>query len=125
MILILFFLLDTAYVLAFSLIMLNTDAHNPCIKQKMTKEQFILNNRGINNGEDFPISFLEVKHLWIFLNFFSMFRNFMIKLLLMKFKWIMKEMILFNMIKKDGNIYIFFIFFYSKKKGYIYHWKKI
>lgn len=37
---------DTAYILAFSLIMLNTDAHSPHIKQKMTKEQFIKNNRG-------------------------------------------------------------------------------
>jgi ankyrin repeat protein len=40
---------DTAYVLAFSLIMLNTDAHNPAIlpEKKMTKEQFIRNNRGM------------------------------------------------------------------------------
>lgn len=34
---------DIAFVLSFSLIMLNTDAHNPAIlpKDKMTKEQFI------------------------------------------------------------------------------------
>src|SRR5687767_3102525 len=34
---------DVAFVLAFALIMLNTDAHNPAIadKDKMTKEQFV------------------------------------------------------------------------------------
>lgn len=37
---------DTAFILAFSLIMLNTDLHNPNIKNKMTKEQFLRNNRG-------------------------------------------------------------------------------
>eukprot|EP00744_Colponema_vietnamica_P018251 GILI01025750.1.p1 GENE.GILI01025750.1~~GILI01025750.1.p1 ORF type:complete len:398 (+),score=87.51 GILI01025750.1:134-1327(+) len=36
---------DTAYVLAFSLIMLNTDLHNPAVKNKMTKESFISLNR--------------------------------------------------------------------------------
>ena len=30
---------DTAYILAFSLIMLNTDAHNPEVKNKMSKQQ--------------------------------------------------------------------------------------
>lgn len=51
---------DSVYVLAFSTIMLNTDAHNPSIKQanKMTKSQFISNNRGINKGENFPEPFL-------------------------------------------------------------------
>jgi brefeldin A-inhibited guanine nucleotide-exchange protein len=38
---------DTAYVLAYSLIMLNTDAHNPNVKKKMTLQDFIRNNRGI------------------------------------------------------------------------------
>ncbi len=38
---------DVGYILAFSLIMLNTDAHNPSIKpeNKMTKPQFVSNNR--------------------------------------------------------------------------------
>ena len=51
---------DTAFVLAFSVIMLNTDAHNPSIKQekKMTKANFIGNNRGIANGGDLPPEFL-------------------------------------------------------------------
>ncbi|KAG8096800.1 hypothetical protein GUJ93_ZPchr0013g34493 [Zizania palustris] len=36
---------DTAYVLAYSVIMLNTDAHNPMVKNKMSPEDFIRNNR--------------------------------------------------------------------------------
>jgi len=41
--------------------MLNTDAHNPAInkKNKMNKDQFIHNNRGINGGKDLPPEFLE------------------------------------------------------------------
>lgn len=50
---------DTAYVLAFSVIMLNTDAHNPQVKNKMTKEGFIRNNRGIDDGQDLPSVVLE------------------------------------------------------------------
>uniref|UniRef100_A0A7S3DGR3 Uncharacterized protein n=1 Tax=Palpitomonas bilix TaxID=652834 RepID=A0A7S3DGR3_9EUKA len=52
---------DAAYTLAFSVIMLNTDAHNPSIppERKMTKQQFINNNRGCNDGENFPQEFLE------------------------------------------------------------------
>mmetsp|Transcript_13530 Transcript_13530/g.18710 ORF Transcript_13530/g.18710 Transcript_13530/m.18710 type:complete len:849 (-) Transcript_13530:52-2598(-) len=52
---------DVGYILAFSLIMLNTDAHNPNIKpeNKMNKEQFVTNNRGINNGKDLPREYLE------------------------------------------------------------------
>eukprot|EP01137_Pigoraptor_chileana_P023431 Opistho-2@89690 len=50
---------DTAYVLAFSVVMLNTDLHNPSVKNKMTKDGFIRNNRGINDGKDLPREFLE------------------------------------------------------------------
>lgn len=41
--------------------MLNTDAHNPAIKpqKKMTKEQFVKNNRGLDQGSDLPREFLE------------------------------------------------------------------
>jgi brefeldin A-resistance guanine nucleotide exchange factor 1 len=51
---------DAVYVLAFSTIMLNTDLHNPTIKQeaRMTLDQFIRNNRGINGGEDLPADYL-------------------------------------------------------------------
>ena len=50
---------DTAYVLAYSVIMLNTDLHNPQVKKKMTKGDFLKNNRGIDDGKDIPASFLE------------------------------------------------------------------
>jgi len=47
---------DAAFILAFSIIMLNTDLHNPAIKEerRMTKDGFIANNRGICDGEDLP-----------------------------------------------------------------------
>lgn len=47
---------DVVMVLAFSAIMLNTDAHNPNVKpeRKMTRVQFIANNRGIDDGKDLP-----------------------------------------------------------------------
>lgn len=51
--------LDTAYVLAYSTIMLNTDAFNPQVKQRMTKADFIKNNRGINDGQDLPEEYLS------------------------------------------------------------------
>jgi ankyrin repeat protein len=52
---------DAAFILAFSVIMLNTDAHNPAIKKqnRMTKQQFVNNNRGCNEGNDFDREFLE------------------------------------------------------------------
>jgi len=47
---------DSAFILAFSVIMLNTDLHNPAIKEdrRMTMEGFIRNNRGICDGQDLP-----------------------------------------------------------------------
>ncbi|WCJ28586.1 Brefeldin A-inhibited guanine nucleotide-exchange protein 1 [Euphorbia peplus] len=50
---------DTAYVLAYSVIMLNTDAHNNMVKDKMTKADFIRNNRGIDDGKDLPEEYLS------------------------------------------------------------------
>ncbi|KAF8655294.1 hypothetical protein AX16_003193 [Volvariella volvacea WC 439] len=50
---------DTAYVLAYSVIMLNTDAHNPQVKKRMTKADFIKNNSGINDNNDLPEEFLS------------------------------------------------------------------
>ncbi|CAI5439773.1 unnamed protein product [Caenorhabditis angaria] len=49
---------DTAYVLAYSVIMLTTDLHSAQVKNKMTKEQYINMNRGINNGGDLPSDLL-------------------------------------------------------------------
>ena len=39
--------------------MLNTDAHNPQVKKRMTKADFIKNNRGINDGADLPEALLS------------------------------------------------------------------
>ncbi|QDZ20210.1 Sec7 domain-containing protein [Chloropicon primus] len=49
---------DAAYVFAYSVIMLQTDAHNDQVKQKMTLEEFKKNNRGINEEKDLPEEFL-------------------------------------------------------------------
>ncbi|RMZ37848.1 hypothetical protein AFCA_001820 [Aspergillus flavus] len=50
---------DTAYVLAYSVILLNTDLHSSKMKgRRMTKEEFIKNNRGINDNQDLPEEYL-------------------------------------------------------------------
>lgn len=50
---------DTAYVLAYSVILLNTDQHSSKMKgRRMTKEDFIKNNRGINDNQDLPPDYL-------------------------------------------------------------------
>ncbi|KAG9254316.1 putative guanyl-nucleotide exchange factor [Emericellopsis atlantica] len=49
---------DTAYVLAYSVIMLNTDLHSSKIAKRMSKEEFIRNNRGINDNADLPDEYL-------------------------------------------------------------------
>jgi len=45
---------DTCFILSFSIIMLNTALHNPNAKMKITSEQFVKQNRGINSGRDLP-----------------------------------------------------------------------
>ncbi|KAJ3031004.1 UNVERIFIED_CONTAM: guanine nucleotide exchange protein for ADP-robosylation factor [Siphonaria sp. JEL0065] len=50
---------DTAYVLAYSVIMLNTDQHNSQVKKRMTKADFLKNNRGIDGDQDLPADFME------------------------------------------------------------------
>lgn len=51
---------DTAYVLAYSVIMLNTELHSDKLKgrPRMTKQEFIKNNRGINDNKDLPDEYL-------------------------------------------------------------------
>ncbi|RIA97036.1 hypothetical protein C1645_802023 [Glomus cerebriforme] len=49
---------DTAYILAYSVIMLNTDQHSAQVKRRMDKFEFTKNNRGINNNNDLPDEFL-------------------------------------------------------------------
>ncbi|KAL7746998.1 hypothetical protein RI367_007611 [Sorochytrium milnesiophthora] len=48
-----------AYILSFSLIMLNTDAHNPAVVKKMSLHDFLRNNRGIDDGKDLPATLLK------------------------------------------------------------------
>lgn len=51
---------DMAFILAFSTIMLQTNLHNPAIRddQRMTKEQFIRQNTGISADGELPESIL-------------------------------------------------------------------
>ncbi|KZF23347.1 transport protein sec71 [Xylona heveae TC161] len=50
---------DTAYVLSYSVILLNTDQHSTKMKgRRMTKEDFIKNNRGINDNANLPDEYL-------------------------------------------------------------------
>ena len=52
---------DTAFVLAFSIIMLNTDLHNPAIQddRRMTKAGFRRQAEGIANGGDLDGDYLD------------------------------------------------------------------
>ncbi|KAK4155391.1 hypothetical protein C8A00DRAFT_13560 [Chaetomidium leptoderma] len=49
---------DTPYVLAYSVIMLNTDSHSTKVVKRMSKDEFIKNNRGINDSADLPDEYL-------------------------------------------------------------------
>lgn len=59
---------DTAYVLAYSVVMLNTDQHSPQIKNRMTVDGFVTNNSGIDDGKDLPRELLEKIYYEIQLN---------------------------------------------------------
>lgn len=50
---------DAVYTLTFSVVLLNTDLHNDQVRRKMSLEEFIRNNRGGNDSENFPQWFLE------------------------------------------------------------------
>mmetsp|Transcript_13201 Transcript_13201/g.37209 ORF Transcript_13201/g.37209 Transcript_13201/m.37209 type:complete len:2067 (+) Transcript_13201:204-6404(+) len=43
---------DAAYMLSFAIIMLNTDAHNPMVDEKMSREDFVLMNAACSEPED-------------------------------------------------------------------------
>lgn len=51
---------DAAHMLAFSAVLLNTDAHSAAVKAKMTLPQFAANLAGANGGGDFDGALLEV-----------------------------------------------------------------
>jgi brefeldin A-inhibited guanine nucleotide-exchange protein len=46
-------------VLSYSVVLLNTDHYNPQVKRRMTKADFVKNNRGINDGRDLPEDMLS------------------------------------------------------------------
>ncbi|CAK9439068.1 uncharacterized protein LODBEIA_P32920 [Lodderomyces beijingensis] len=50
---------DTAYILGYSVIMLNTDLHSPQVKNRMTFDSFVMNNSGIDDGNDIPRELLK------------------------------------------------------------------
>lgn len=50
---------DAVFVLSYSIIMLNTDLHNPVIKEHMTLDGYKKNLRGVYNGKDFPGWYLQ------------------------------------------------------------------
>lgn len=45
---------DAVFVLSYSIIMLNTDLHNPKVKQQMDLEAYKRNLKGVYGGKDFP-----------------------------------------------------------------------
>lgn len=50
---------DSAFILSFAVIMLNTDLHNPQVKKSMTVDEFKRNLRKTNDGQDFDQDYLE------------------------------------------------------------------
>lgn len=50
---------DAAFILSYSIVMLNTDQHNPQVRNRMSLDDFLRNNRGINDGRDFERPFLQ------------------------------------------------------------------
>lgn len=49
---------DAAYVLAFSIIMLNTDLHSPQVRKRMTVEDYSRNLKGVNDNKDFAPEYI-------------------------------------------------------------------
>ncbi|CAI2169955.1 2331_t:CDS:10 [Funneliformis geosporum] len=47
------------FVLAYSIIMLNTDLHNPQVRRRMTIEDYMKNLRKVNNDKDFAPEYLH------------------------------------------------------------------
>lgn len=52
---------DAVYAVAFSILLLHTDAHNKNVKKKMDKDTFIRRTKIIEGGENVPAEILDVK----------------------------------------------------------------
>ncbi|SCU99179.1 LADA_0H18052g1_1 [Lachancea dasiensis] len=50
---------DSVFILSFSVIMLNTDLHNPQVKKHMTFDDYTYNLKGCNDQKDFPLWYLD------------------------------------------------------------------
>ncbi|QSL66797.1 hypothetical protein MERGE_001184 [Pneumocystis wakefieldiae] len=50
---------DAAFVLAYSIAMLNVDLHNTQVKKRMTIEEYTKNLRNLNNNKDFNTEYLK------------------------------------------------------------------
>ncbi|SAL99274.1 hypothetical protein [Absidia glauca] len=50
---------DASQILAYSIIMLNTDQHNPQVRRRMTLEDYMRNLRGVNGNADFSKDYLR------------------------------------------------------------------
>lgn len=50
---------DSVFILSYSIIMLNTDLHNPQVKEHMSYEDYSGNLKGCYNQKDFPTWYLE------------------------------------------------------------------
>lgn len=50
---------DAVFVLSYSILMLNTDSHNPQVKEHMTLEQYQKNLKGTYKNKDYPSWYLE------------------------------------------------------------------
>lgn len=50
---------DLVYIVSFSMVLLNTDLHNPNNPRRMSKEAFIANNRAVEGGESIPQEMLS------------------------------------------------------------------
>lgn len=50
---------DSVFVLSYSIILLNTDLHNPQVKKQMDLDAYKRNLKGVNNGKNFPEWYLS------------------------------------------------------------------
>ncbi|KAI0244824.1 hypothetical protein L0F63_001519 [Massospora cicadina] len=51
---------DAVYSLAFSLLLLHTDAHNKLVKNKMNKDEYIRQTRQLDDASHLPVAVLEI-----------------------------------------------------------------
>lgn len=68
---------DAVYAVAFSVLLLHTDAHNKNVRRKMNKETFIMRTKIIEGGENVASEVLDVRQTTMtILPFFPPIANF-------------------------------------------------